>query len=42
MERKKKKKIEKLDNRIKKLMKKHEKEKIVKREPSDVKNKQKR
>ena len=41
-ERKKKKRIEQLDKRIKKLMKKHEKEKEIKREPSDIKNKLKR
>jgi ribosome production factor 1 len=41
-ERKKKKRIEQLDKRIKKLMKKHEKDKEIKREPSDIKNKLKR
>jgi hypothetical protein len=31
-----------LDKRIKKLMKKHEKEKVIVKEASEIKNKQKR
>lgn len=41
-ERKKRKKIEQLDKRIKMLMKKKEKEKVVLKEASEIKNKQKR
>lgn len=41
-ERKKKKKIEQLDKRIKKMMKKREKEKVITREASEIKNKLKR